>query len=258
MKKLLPILLASMAVSTFAEETSASINTLGILRVDSTLEKTIVAVPWVELSGSATEAAVKVADYVKTENLSDGDMLHAYDATTGVYKNWTLTNNAWSPVATATEGDEIQESLAANAYGLTYGSALWLERQNPTANGVAVPFYLSGQVAAAAATHPFVTGTADAPVWNLVANGSATALSLGSITGGGDDDVIYLVNDDDAPTVCYKKNGVWGSDQYVEVRPGRFSLRFVAATAENSTIPAISAGTGFWYVSKSATAPVIP
>ncbi len=233
-----------MAASAFAEETSASINTLGILRVDSTLTNTIVAVPWVELSGSATEAAVKVADYVKTENLTEGDYLHAYDVSTGIYKTWVLDNNAWSPVPTATEGG-TETPPAANAYGLTYGSALWLERQNPTANGVAVPFYLSGQVAAAAASMTIQRG--NEPVWNLVANASASPMSLSDIPNPQASDEIYLVHDADAPTKYTLKNGVWGSYQYVERTPGsgRYVNKFVAAPA--GLIPA---GTGFWYVSK--------
>ena len=251
MKNYLPLLLATVAASAFAEDTSVTTNTLGILRVDSTLAKTIVAVPWGALNETGTDAPVKVADYVKTENLSVGDYLHVYDASTGIYKNWTLTNNGWAPVDTATEGDVTQETLAADSYGLTCGSALWLERQNPTVG----PFYLVGQVPLASGTHPFTTGKADEPVWNLVANSSTSPISVGDITGGGDADEIYLVNDDDAPAKFYKKNNVWGSDQYVEVRTGRYALRFVAATAENSAIPA---GTGFWYVSKSATAPEIP
>ena len=257
MKKLLPILLASMAVSAFAEDSSASVNTLGILRVDSTLASTIVAVPWVALNVPTNDTPISVADYVKTDNLSDGDYLHAYDAD-GIYKTWRLANNAWTPVASATEGDNTTETPpAANAYGLTYGSALWIERQNPTNNvGQANPFYLVGQVPLVGGTRPFTGGTTSAPVWNLVASSSTSPISLSAISGGGAADEIYLVNDDEAPTKFYKKNGSWGSDQYVYVEArGRYVLRFVAATAENSVIPA---GTGFWYVSTSDTAPVIP
>lgn len=258
MKKILPLLLATMAASAFAEETSASINTLGILRVDSPLKSTIVAVPWVKLSGTDTNAALSVADYVKTENLTAGDHLYVYDASTGKYKVWVLANGAWTPTATVDDTTmQIDTAPDADKQNLPLASALWLERQNPTSGdpAVPVPFYLAGQVPLAAGTHPITAGTADKPVWNLVANSSDSAMSLASITGGGDADEIYLVNDDAAPTKFYKKNGVWGSDEYVQSRPGRYTLKFVAATVENHPIPA---GTGFWYVSKSSTAPVIP
>ncbi len=258
MKKILPLLLATMAASAFADETSASINTLGVLRVDSPLKSTIVAVPWVKLSGTGTDAALSVADYVKTENLTAGDHLYVYDASTEKYKVWVLANGAWTPTATVDDTTmQIDTAPDADKQNLPLASALWLERKNPTSGdpAVPVPFYLAGQVPLVAGTHPIMTGTADKPVWNLVANASDSAMSLASITGGGDADEIYLVNDDAAPSKYTKKNGVWGAYRYVERTPesGKYVRQFVAAT-DNLIAP----GTGFWYVSKSSTPPVIP
>lgn len=255
MKKYLPLLLATVAASAFAETVEPA-NTFGVLRVDSALAKTIVAVPWVQLNATGTDSALTVADYVKTENLTEGDKLYVYDATSAKYKMWVLDSGVWTPATTAGDDSTYVTAGAAGQQSLPLTSALWLERQNPTSNGQPVPFYLYGQVPLAAGTRPFTAGTAAEPVWNLVANSSTAPISLSAITGGGAADEIYLVNDDAAPVKFYKKNGEWGSDQYVEstTRPGRYTLKFVAATAENSAIPA---GTGFWYVSTS-TAPVIP
>lgn len=251
MKTNLPLLLATVAASAFAE-TADPTNSFGVLRVDSTLAKTIVAVPWVALNDTGTDSAIKVADYIKTENLTVGDYLHVYDASTGIYKNWiltNLTNNGWAPVSTATEGNTTPDpSLEADAYGLTRGSALWLERQNPTNNvGQAIPFYIYGQVAVGDVTTTFVPGTsATAPVWNLVANPNDAAYSLNSITGMNEKDVIYLVNDSNAPKKVFqnKKTKKWGYTQMVEDPddPGEYLAEFVTPVS-------IPQGTGFWYVS---------
>ena len=254
MKKILPLLLATMAVSAFAEETSASINTLGVLRVDSPLKSTIVAVPWVKLSGTGTDAALSVADYVKTENLTAGDHLYVYNTSTGKYQGWELKtvegSLVWNPMSTVDDTTfEIVEAPAAAEKGLDLGSALWVERQNPTSGGTPVPFYLVGQVAQAAVTTSITAGTTTAPVWNLVANPNAAPYSLSSITGANTKDVIYLVNDDAAPKKIFqkKKNGayVWGYTKMVQDGDDYVST-FV-------TTVSIPQGTGFWYVSAGGT-----
>ena len=254
MKKLLPILLASMAASAFAEETSVSTNTLGVLRVDSSLKSTIVAVPWGQLSGSGSDVAITVADYVKTDNLSVGDHIYVYNTSTEKYQGWELKTvdgaKVWDPMATVDDSTfEIVEAPAAALKELPLGSALWVERQAPTSDGNPVPFYLSGQVTKAAVTTTITAGTTTAPVWNLVANPTDSDYSLSSITDAHAKDVIYLVNDSNAPKKIFqkKKNGayVWGYTKMVQDGDDYVST-FV-------TTVSIPRGTGFWYVSAGGT-----
>ena len=89
-------------------------------------------------------------------------------------------------------------------------------------------------------------GTAEAPVWNLVANAGDAPFALNpAATGVGASDEIYLVSEG-APTKYTLKNGVWGSI-VVQTVDGRTVRRWTAADVT------ISKGTGFWYVSKGGS-----
>ncbi len=246
MKKSILLVTALVAAQAAFAETAEPSNAFGLLRVDSTLTNTIVAVPWLDLSGNSNPSAVSVADIVKTANLTPGDKLSVYKSD-DTYEVWELVNGAWSPVTTVAEGGS---SAATTAAGRTValGSAFWLYRQNPTAGGNAVPFYLYGQVPASAATTTVTAGTAAAPVWNLVANASDAAVALNSLTVSGSinaADEIYIVKDGN-PTMYTYKDGQgqgWGCTTRVTVN-GRPVNRWAVS---NETIPK---GTGFWYVSK--------
>lgn len=242
MKKSILLVTALVAAQAAFAETAEPSNAFGLLRVDSTLTNTIVAVPWLDLSGNSNPSAVSVADIVKTANLTAGDKLSVYKSD-GTYEVWELVNGAWSPVTTVAEGGS---SAATTAAGRTValGSAFWLYRQNPTTSGgAAVPFYLYGQVPASAATTTVTAGTAAAPVWNLVANASDAAVALNSLPGSSTDE-IYIVADGNPTMYTYKDGQGWGCTTRVTGANGRPVNRW---TITDKTIPK---GTGFWYVSK--------
>lgn len=243
MKKILPLLLASVAVAALADETAVSVNEFGLLRVDSTLENTIVAVPWLQLSGSSTESPVVVSDFVKTANLSNGDRLYAFNNGTGLYEAWEIKNGAWEAIGTVNvDTGSITSPASADTRTLVRGGALWIVRQNPSAG----PFYLFGQSSDTAITTSVTVGTASAPVWNLVANPTDAAYSLSKITNPGAADEIYIITDG-KPVKYFFKNGSWGTYVYTTRDDGKTVMDWSTA---GTTIPR---GTGFWYVSKGGS-----
>lgn len=222
-----------------AEIAAPTSNTFGWLRVDSTKQYTIVAVPWLGCDG----AAVKVADLVKVDNLTAGDMLYVYQG--GAYKAWILQNGAWTPTTTVADGKKPAAAGGAAEAALARGSALWLYRQN-----AADPFYVYGQHSADVASAPALTAGA----YNLIANPNASDYDLnsGKITGATKGDQVQVVGDAGV-TRLYTFDGTsWGYDNLVQVEGAPFSRNERVTTG--CTIPA---GQGVWYVSKGATAPTI-
>ena len=135
-----------VSASVFAAATTQSSNTFGLLRVDSAQNQTIVCVPWVGSSASATDQNIPVTDIVKTANLTVGDNLYWYDG--AKYWGWVLQKKqesdekVWVSANIVEEGDVVAASPGADIQTLARGNAIILVRQNP-----ASPFYLLGQVA---------------------------------------------------------------------------------------------------------------
>lgn len=243
MKKSILLITALVAAqAAFAQETAVPSNEFGLLRVDSTLTNTIVAVPWLDLSGASTPSAVSVADIVKTANLTVGDKLSAYNDQ-GIYDSWELGSSGWVSLSTSTADGTTSTAPAAAGRGVALGSAFWLYRQHPTSEGAAVPFYIYGQVPASAVTTTISRGDATNPVWNLVANASDAAVTLSSLPGSSTDE-IYIVADGNPTMYTYKDDQGWGT--LVGQKSGR-KVVYTWTPATNVTIPK---GTGFWYVSK--------
>ena len=230
------LVVAGVASAEIAAPTS---NTFGWLRVDSTKQYTIVAVPWLGCDG----AAVKVADLVKVDNLTPEDMLYVYQD--GTYKAWVLRNRVWTPVTTVAEGKSPAAAAGAAETALARGSALWLYRQNATN-----PFYVYGQYSPATASAPALTPGA----YNLVANPNASDYDLnsGKITGAANGDQVQVVGDAGVTRVYTFDGTNWGYDRLVQVEGEPFSRHERVTTG--CTIPA---GQGVWYVSKGTTAPTI-
>ena len=148
----LVLLSALAALSVPAVEVTGS-NTFGGLKVDSRLVNTIVAVPWVECG---TGEAIKVANLVKTDNLTAGDKLYVYMG--GTWYLYVLTDGAWTASTTVgANGPEVAEAPANQT--LARGAALFLQRADATK-----PFYLYGQYDATAVQTAITAGTVDAPI----------------------------------------------------------------------------------------------
>lgn len=242
-------------VSAFADATASSANIFGVLRVDSTAKRTIVAVPWVAAGVDAGN--IKVTDIVKTSNLKVGDTLSYYSD--GTFDTWVLNAGtdgaapAWVSANQVSQNGETGTSEDPAVQTLPRGGALILVRQDATK-----PFYLQGQYSEAKATAPTIaTGTAAAPTYNLIAHPGATSGSIDlntDITWANPNttDRIYILQADgkNVECQCRETNGTWQWQYGTWTGSGRLTVTWKNA-------PEIPAGTGFWYVSKSSSAPTL-
>lgn len=225
----------------FADQTSSNI--CGWVQISSDLDAVIIGVPWVEVNSGT---AVKVANLVKTDNLTDGDKLYYYQG--GTWNCWQLTSGAWQAVTTV-ENSKITISAAAADQAIARGQALILERSNK-----AVPFFVFGQYTADAAAAQTVTaGTAAAPTYTLLASPKVEAFDLngtGKIANvGATDEIVVPKNGGDQTIYKYKDNqwGYWGTES---MTIGTLQVQKQVWKAA----PTIPAGTGFWYVSRGGAA----
>jgi len=231
----------------------AATNTLGVLKVESAAEKTIVAVPWEELG--AGENSILVSNIVKTANLTpqgyygegegeeyyDGDKLYVYDYTNATYSTWYLSPDlTWEPYGT----EQADPTLAR----VSRGSAVWLERRDTSK-----PFYVYGQVSAKAAETKVEERVAEnAPSWNLVAAPQVEPLDIDkTFVGELKEGAQIIVPTATAPKNYTYKDGHWGYPD-LEVytnTAGKVRSRTVRRTGDTL----VPAGTGLWYLNKSET-----
>lgn len=238
-RNVLLALAAAAAVPAFAFTGN---NTCGLVRIESGSANTVIGVPWVEVG---TGADVTVAKLVSTANLTEGDELRYYSA--GIWYGWTLGASGWEAMTSATETDQLK-APGETETALTRGKALVLIRKGDLTK----PFYLYGQYDSTSITssQALTRGTAENPVYTLLASPKAEAFTLGAnaISNPGAGDQIIIYNADGSQTI-YTRNdsGAWG--RYVEGEP--FEIpgfgSFPSSVWETATIPA---GQGFWYVSR--------
>ena len=210
--------------------------TLGWMRVDSTLPITAVGVPWTDVGNPANN--VKVADLVKTDNLTDGDNLYVYN--NGTWTFYTLSSGAWvagttaNSSITATAGNPSEATIAR-------GQALYLERQKPTAPGY---FYVYGADGEAISSTTLTGATK-----YLVASPKATAFipqatkisgaTQKSRAAAGDQIVVPL------------EGGATRTYTYISGKWGYVNGSGVRVKEDDSGYLPIQLGTGFWYVTAS-------
>ena len=223
MKKLLSIAVAALASAAIAE--TVSVADVGITAVQTSLQNTIVAVPYESLRG-ITSGTIAVADVVKTDGVPANTILYAYDAAQNKYYAWGISNGEWTPAAVASKTETRPASDQPDAgYTVSTGSAIWLCL--PSVPDGTQTFYLYGKYVAPG-TVAFAAGR------NLVANISQSAVSdlAARITGAQKGDMII------APD----------GTMYTNSRKGWVS------GGEKPTIglPTIAAGQGFWYIAKGA------
>lgn len=244
-------LLASAAA--FAETSATTANVIGVLRVDSSAKRTIVAVPWVAAGVAAGD--IKVTDLVKTSNLTDGDQLHYYNGST--FDSWVLVAgesgqaSVWQAAVSVKGSGEAEENASPDVQGLPRGGAILLDRKTPSA-----PFYLQGQVGTTdIASEVIAAGTEAAPVYSLIAppkvqNEATFALSSLKFTGTiGAKDRIFIYLPSGETKECQFRSGAWQYNTWAADTDGWMKESWTSAT--------IPTGTGFWYVSTTATPPTI-
>ena len=241
---------ASVCAEPCAVETS---NALGVQRVLSASTNTIVAVPWTAFSTNV-DAAVRVVDLVRTQGLSDGDLLHV--PTDGdAYVSWRLEERTWQPLLSVSRAG-VAEGRSADAVVLPRGRAFWLVRQRPRdEKGEIVPFYLAGQCASASMRPEIRAGTPTAPVYHMLANPLDRAVGINELdwTGAGAADTIVVPSGSasgvDLILTCADGTwGYWDSQKVWDPRRNKYKIQQSYVTALS-----IPAGTGFWYVSRGGT-----
>ena len=225
----------ALAAAAFADGEYTDGKVCGWMRIDSTLPITAVGVPWVDVGNPANN--VKVADLVKTDNLTTDDKLYVYNNGTWLFyqlnssKEWVAGSTANSSVTPVTAGEPDTATIAR-------GQALYLERSS-----YSDPFYVYGADGAAIASTTLTGATK-----YLVASPKAEAFQVvnAKISGataktrrGGDQIIVPL---DGGNTRIYtlvnSKWGYVGADGRVEEGAAGY-------------LP-VPLGTGVWYVTGSA------
>jgi len=253
-------------LAAWATDEAVSLNTHGMVKVETSTTNVLIAVPWNFYTPSAeTVTNLPVNHLVWPKNLDDGDMLmmvtpRALQSGSN-YETWMLTRPAtksanasdaagtWVPALTASVSGDSQ---AAASDAVARGLGLWLIRQNPKDNaGNWKPFYLYGQYASNAASVQVTGGSSAAANPVMVANPYCQALAVNADvtwSGVGANDTLSLPNGTDAWDLA-----LWDATQqkwYVSksTRQGR---KVVTTKNYNLSVPA---GHGFWYIRRTAGA----
>lgn len=223
--------------------TLVSENEVGVLKTTTAAKKAIIAVPWLSLADGGN---ITVANLVKTANLTKGDKLHVFNASTKKYDVYELTaNRTWAAKAVYQVDANGQVSTTSSgtpdSTTIARGCGVWLEREDATE-----PIVSYGQVPAETVETAIVAGAAEAPTWNLLAAPTTEAFALSNFET---DDVAndkIIVPTEGAPRVYTYKDNAWGYAKTVEVTDRWGKTSGVKVVRETAT--ELPAGTGFWYL----------
>ena len=251
-------------------EGAVSVNTFGILKIESATTNTLIAVPWTWYSKNEIDAKdIPVAKLVKTTNLSEDDTLLAYVAN-GTYAAWTVDNGEWTPLETvnveaAASSLEISDPKSATGkmaivkpiasqLSIARGKGLWLCRKNPLdAEGKPKPFWIYGQSVTTDVETEIVAppetgkGTTNV-VSNILGNPYAQETKINELEFKGtidENDRIWIPNGTKTPLyVMYlQQKGGWC---YSGMDPKTGKTTYI-------TDIRVPAGLGFWYDRRGTT-----
>lgn len=226
--------------------------TIGVVKVASEAEVTILPVPWQSLG----DGDIKASELVHAASLSDDDELIVYGAD-GKPQTWVVKDGEWTtPAAEYTIGGgdaEPQEEEPQEAAGLKRGQGVILKRKDTNKDIVLIGQPVSGEEPVET---PITPATEEEPSWNLVASPKMDEVDISTAfteeKGNTSDEII--VPTAGTPKHYTYKNGEWGypgADSVVEIQRGNKTIRIVTSThkTDDNTVPA---GMGFWYLNKSA------
>ena len=221
-------------------------NVCGLMNVPSNAEVTMIAVPWVTVGGSAD--AMKVANLVKTDTLSEDDELYYY--ANGTYYRWLLKSGVWTPTATTkkdAKGNSVTIQAPGDSYTLPRGTGLFLVRKDATKEIWLYGQYSTAPVSVTVAKAEVVDGKM-VPAYTMIANPNTEAYDLNTKNvGGAEGDQILL---DDAKTLYTRTKTAWTRKTDVKMTIKGVVRTFKEDTKVDVVIPA---GTGAWYVSKGGS-----
>ena len=233
--------------------------TVGVVKVDSAAEWTIVAVPWESLG----DGDIKASELIHLGNRSNGDELRVYQS--GTYQTYELVNGEWTGDAaqfTANNDNTSsqQDPQAANVVTIPRGAGVWLKRVDPTA-----PIYLLGQKPT---SETQVTTTLEKPdseaaegtkAWNLVASPSLAEVDVATLLQGNETTDKIIVPTEGAPKNYTWDGTNWGyesgevaQETYTNSRGVQITIFRPVRKTDDNKIPA---ATGFWYLNGDKTTP---
>ena len=250
MKKLLSIAVCVSEAAAFATDVLVPLGDVGVTAITSSTTNTIVAVSYTDL---ASDGNITASNLVKTSNLTVGDRLYVYDS--GNFKAFELALSGsvkyWQGTATVEPKDGIASLVAAtsaDSVRVAVGTGVWLVRGSGW-DGNPFTFYIYGKPVDSLSPVS-VSGSA------LVGNPTQVSKAPTVATPQDGDKVIapdgagkmqtYIYS----PAVSTTSHGV-----EVTIQAGWYLGRVKPSTTPDG-LPAIPAGTGFWYVPKTAGATI--
>ena len=228
----------------------ASTNTIGVLKVTSSMTNTITAVPWTALAGDPVfPTNVPVAQALHPANLATGDRILAWNGAAGRYDGWELSGSGTWQALTAATIDGVSVTEGASDRRFASGSAFWVVRAAPLDGAATFPYFLYGQMPSGGYAATVPGGSTAAPASTLCANPTADSIPLNNIVFEGEigaGDTIAFTTDGNLTTVYVRNaaNTSWGHNKRVRV-----GNRIRNTWLEDGVV---APGTGFWYVRRSA------
>ena len=228
-------------------------NVCGLMHVPCDAKVTMIAVPRVTVGGSAD--AMKVANLVKTDTLSENDELYYY--ANGTYYRWLLTSGVWKPTATTKEdakGKPVTIEAPDASYALPRGTGLFLVRSNTEKEIWLYGQYSTEKVSVTVAKGEVVDGKM-VPAYTMIANPNAEDYDLNAKDAKGDEVVKGAAGDQillgDGGTTLYTRTATaWTRKTDVVKKINGVERTFKTDTTEGVVIPA---GKGAWYISKGGS-----
>jgi hypothetical protein len=215
MKKLLSLAVATFALAAMAEYTG---QTIGVTKITTTNQNTIVAVPFASLTNSLAD--ISANDLVSPVGLPTETVLQVFKS--DKYYGWQLNNNGvWVAV-----GDQAStsEDVIANST-VACGGAIWVVL--PKAPATSQDIYIYGDF-----SNPVEVSSLESGKNNLVANPLQSRAAISVVPTPGD--VITVTKDGIADKYEYKQNKAKTSSAW----------RKDGAAA---SLPQIEVGQGIWY-----------
>ena len=227
-----------------------TVNTAGVIKVESSKKAEILASPWVGFSPT-NNPAVKATDYVKAACLSENDVLYVYDRENTNYVAWTVrADGTWKSVKTylLANGGITDTTDATRTNAIPRGAGAWLERHDVTK-----PIYLYGQVDGSSVTTRLESG------FNLIGSPLAAPFDVRTLpeptTKGVSGDHIAIPTAAEPINSYYIEDKGWSVqtnviETIVNPRTGAQSKLVTPVWTTDEELLTVPAGHGFWYYNK--------
>lgn len=227
--------------------------TIGVVKVASDAEVTIIPVPWQSLG----DTDIKATELVHAASLSDDDELIVYGAD-GKPQTWVVKDGEWTaPVAEYTIGGGVfdpQQEEQQEAAELSRGQGAILKRKDTTKEIVLIGQAVTN--ATETVETPIAAATSSTePSWNLVASPKMVEVAVDTVADANTSDEIIVPTAGTPKHYTYKNNawGYTGKIGETEVTlPGGVKTTAVQFGRKTDDT-AVPAGTGFWYLNKDSS-----